>query len=194
MATKNITITLAYGELLYDLQNKTHLTARDRQDARHSAHMQSTDDEESLNAAKRYLTSALSMVRGTFSEWAHVDAVVSDDILSPKDMSGMVVYILPMPMNYNDGVTAALTSAMHRYIVHSAIADWMTDVSPDDAHRYSQLAEADLRDVRHALMARRRPDRRCCCHGGGGNTTPDASYLWLDNTLWQDNALWLEHS
>lgn len=197
MAKKSITITLKLGELLYDIQNKTHLTARDRKDARQSAHMQATDDAESLNAAKRYLSHGLSVVRASISEWAPVDAVVADNSLSPADMRGTVTYILSMPANYNDGVTPVLTSSMHAYVMNTAIAAWMGDVSPEDVPRYAMAAAAALLDVRHALLERKRPDRRRPCSGSGsgssGGVTPSTAYLWLDNTLWQDTALWLEH-
>jgi hypothetical protein len=79
MAKKNITITLKLGELLYDVQNRTHLAGRDREDARAGAHIQATDDEESSNAVKRGLQRALSRVRQAVNEWAHIDAIVNDN-------------------------------------------------------------------------------------------------------------------
>lgn len=197
MAKKNITITLKLGELLYDVQNRTHLAGRDREDARAGAHIQATDDEESSNAVKRGLQRALSRVRQAVNEWAHIDAIVNDNTLL-SDTSGSMVLILPMPTNYNDGATAALTSAMHRYVVNSTIADWLNDVSPDDSLRYTAAAHIDLLDVRDAVLERRRPDRRTACGysdgGSGSGTSPtNETYLWLDDALWLDNTLWLEH-
>lgn len=198
MAIKEVNITLQYDELLYDIQNRTYLLGRGREGEKPQALTQSTDDAESLNPAKRYVDRGLSMARDAVSEWCPYGAIVADNRLGSG--SGSVTFTLRMPTNYNDGSTPALAAAIHDYVASSTIAEWLNDVSPNDASRYTLSSAEALAKVKEAVLSRKRPERRL--HPVGNNTiTPGSGgsaitelYLWLDNVKWNDNSLWLEHA
>ena len=58
MAKQNVSITLYVSEMLYDIQNKTYLTGRSRQNGQNHeevANMMASDDEENGNQVLRSL-------------------------------------------------------------------------------------------------------------------------------------------
>lgn len=72
MAKKNITITLYLSELVYDIQNKTYLTGRSRNNGQNHeevANMQANDDDEDLNQVLRSIQNAWGNLKTKLSEW-----------------------------------------------------------------------------------------------------------------------------
>lgn len=194
MAKREVTIALKPQEMLYEIQNKTYLVGRGKDDVKRQAYSQETDDSESLNHAKRCLDHALSRVKKVIGEFSSVGAVVADDVLMGEDgLSRTVTLVLMLPTNYNDAATEDLAQSMHRYVVMTAVSEWFNDVSPEDAKRYAAAAADSLAAVKRALLERKRPERRP--HGGiDGDTLIVELFLWLDNDKWNDDELWIEHS
>lgn len=72
MAKKNITITLYLSELVYDIQNKTFLTGRSRNNGKNHeevADMQANDDDEDINQVLRSIQNAWANLKTKLSEW-----------------------------------------------------------------------------------------------------------------------------
>ena len=64
-----------------------------------------------------------------------------------------------MPPNYNNASNDTISTALHQYLVNSAIGDWFTITNKNDASDYITLAAANLEQLREAVNKRMRPTR-----------------------------------
>ena len=165
MAKKTITISLYVSELLYDVQNKTYLTGRSRENGDNHeevAHMKASDDEENGNQILRSIYNAYNTLKSKLSEYLDEDTVAGDNILDGADETGLdtdkvLSLVLKMPSNYNPATVEAVTSGCHQYIVNVAIADWFTITNKADAADYVKISDNNLNQIREAINKRIRP-------------------------------------
>lgn len=160
MAKKAIKITLYMSELIYDVQNKTYLTGRSRQTGTNHeevANMQANDDDENLNQVLRSIGNAFANIKTKLSEYIKEETTTgTNEMLSvDKDLT----IGLNMPPNYNNASNDTISTALHQYLVNSAIGDWFTITNKNDASDYITLAAANLEQLREAVNKRMRPTR-----------------------------------
>ena len=160
MAKKVIAITLYMSELIYDVQNKTYLTGRSRQTGTNHeevANMQANDDDENANQIMRSIGNAFANLKTKLSEYINE----SDTSTNDKQLSGTgnLTLSLNMPPNYNNASNDTISTALHQYLVNSAIGDWFTITNKNDASDYITLAAANLEQLREAVNKRMRPTR-----------------------------------
>ena len=160
MAKKVIAITLYMSELIYDVQNKTYLTGRSRQTGTNHeevANMQANDDDENANQIMRSIGNAFANLKTKLSEYINE----SDTSTNDKQISstGNLTLSLNMPPNYNNASNDTISTALHQYLVNSAIGDWFTITNKNDASDYITLAAANLEQLREAVNKRMRPTR-----------------------------------
>ena len=160
MAKKVIAITLYMSELIYDVQNKTYLTGRSRQTGTNHeevANMQANDDDENLNQIMRSIGNAFANLKTKLSEYIKEETTTgTNEMLSvDKDLT----IGLNMPPNYNNASNDTISTALHQYLVNSAIGDWFTITNKNDASDYITLAAANLEQLREAVNKRMRPTR-----------------------------------
>lgn len=160
MAKKVIAITLYMSELIYDVQNKTYLTGRSRQTGTNHeevANMQANDDDENANQIMRSIGNAFANLKTKLSEYINEsDTSTNDKQLSSTDN---LTLSLNMPPNYNNASNDTISTALHQYLVNSAIGDWFTITNKNDASDYITLAAANLEQLREAVNKRMRPTR-----------------------------------
>ena len=162
MERNDVTVTLYMSELLYDVQNKTYLTGRSRENGTNHeevANMQANDDDENLTQLQRSIQSAFATLKTKLSEYLSSTQSAGDNELIPESKDTLSV-TLKMPTNYNHATVDGITSALHQYIVNMAIGDWFTITNKADASDYVALATANLELVRESLNKRIRPTRR----------------------------------
>lgn len=160
MARQTITITLYKSELLYDVQNKTYLTGRSRQNGGNHeevANMQANDDAENANQILRSLGNAFATLKTKLSEYLEESGTSANDI--QMDGTENITVVLKVPSNYNHAANATVSSALHQYLVNTAIGDWFTITNKNDAADYIALAAANLEQIREAVNKRVRPTR-----------------------------------
>ena len=160
MAKKAIAITLYMSELIYDVQNKTYLTGRSRQTGTNHeevANMQANDDDENANQIMRSIGNAFANLKTKLSEYINETGTSTND----KQLSSTVnlTLSLNMPPNYNNASNDTISTALHQYLVNSAIGDWFTITNKNDASDYITLAAANLEQLREAVNKRVRPTR-----------------------------------
>ena len=160
MAKKVIAITLYMSELIYDVQNKTYLTGRSRQTGTNHeevANMQANDDDENANQIMRSIGNAFANLKTKLSEYIKEETTTgTNEMLSvDKDLT----IGLNMPPNYNNASNDTISTALHQYLVNSAIGDWFTITNKNDASDYITLAAANLEQLREAVNKRMRPTR-----------------------------------
>lgn len=160
MAKKVIAITLYMSELIYDVQNKTYLTGRSRQTGTNHeevANMQANDDDENLNQIMRSIGNAFANLKTKLSEYINESGTSTND----KQLSSTdnLTLSLNMPPNYNNASNDTISTALHQYLVNSAIGDWFTITNKNDASDYITLAAANLEQLREAVNKRMRPTR-----------------------------------
>lgn len=160
MAKKVIAITLYMSELIYDVQNKTYLTGRSRQTGTNHeevANMQANDDDENLNQIMRSIGNAFANLKTKLSEYINESGTSTND----KQLSSTdnLTLSLNMPPNYNNASNDTISTALHQYLVNSAIGDWFTITNKNDASDYVTLAAANLEQLREAVNKRMRPIR-----------------------------------
>lgn len=163
------------SELVYDVQNKTHLTGRSRDTGNNPeqvAHMQANDDEENADQVMRSIGNAYSNLVNELSEFIENDGNTGHNtLIGDEDLS----VTLSMPSNFNSATNGTLASAMHQYIVNLAISDWFTITNKADAADYAALAAANIAQIRSAANKRTRPVRKTVelpeSPGDGRNTT-----------------------
>ena len=160
MAKKQISITLYMSELIYDVQNKTYLTGRSRQTGTNHeevANMQANDDDENANQIMRSIGNAFANLKTKLSEYIEETGTSAND--KQISSTGNLTVTLNMPPNYNNASNDTLSTALHQYLVNSAIGDWFTITNKNDASDYITLAAANLEQLREALNKRVRPTR-----------------------------------
>jgi hypothetical protein len=182
---KRIIITLYKSELLYDVKNKVHLTARSRahaQEAMQTANMQVNDEEEETNQMLRSLGDAYAKILPKLSPYyqsipeqkqapepcplkkcesaAPDEIYLADNILMERGRNREFTIPLTMPDNFNEAFIGSVTASFHSSLVNTAIAEWFTLVSPADAAAYYEFAERDMEKARMALHARIKPLKR----------------------------------
>ena len=160
MAKKVIAITLYMSELIYDVQNKTYLTGRSRQTGTNHeevANMQANDDDENANQIMRSIGNAFANLKTKLSEYINEIGTSTND--KQLSSTGNLTLSLNMPPNYNNASNDTISTALHQYLVNSAIGDWFTITNKNDASDYITLAAANLEQLREALNKRMRPTR-----------------------------------
>ena len=160
MAKKVIAITLYMSELIYDVQNKTYLTGRSRQTGTNHeevANMQANDDDENANQIMRSIGNAFANLKTKLSEYINESGTSTND--KQISSTGNLILSLNMPPNYNNASNDTISTALHQYLVNSAIGDWFTITNKNDASDYITLAAANLEQLREALNKRMRPTR-----------------------------------
>ena len=160
MAKKVIAITLYMSELIYDVQNKTYLTGRSRQTGTNHeevANMQANDDDENANQIMRSIGNAFANLKTKLSEYINENGTSTND--KQLSSTGNLTLSLNMPPNYNNASNDTISTALHQYLVNSAIGDWFTITNKNDASDYITLAAANLEQLREAANKRMRPTR-----------------------------------
>ena len=160
MAKKVIAITLYMSELIYDVQNKTYLTGRSRQTGTNHeevANMQANDDDENANQIMRSIGNAFANLKTKLSEYINESGTSTND--KQISSTGNLTLSLNMPPNYNNASNDTISTALHQYLVNSAIGDWFTITNKNDASDYIPLAAANLEQLREAVNKRVRPTR-----------------------------------
>ena len=160
MAKQTISITLYKSELVYDVQNKTYLTGRSRQTGSNHeevANMQANDDDENANQVLRSLGNAYGTLKTKLSEYLEENSATANDI--QMDDSDNILVALKVPSNFNKACKDTLASALHQYLVNTAIGDWFTITNKADASDYIEQAGANLEQIREAINKRLRPVR-----------------------------------
>lgn len=160
MAKKVIAITLYMSELIYDVQNKTYLTGRSRQTGTNHeevANMQANDDDENANQIMRSIGNAFANLKTKLSEYINESGTSTND--KQLSSTGNLTLSLDMPPNYNNASNDTISTALHQYLVNSAIGDWFTITNKNDASDYITLAAANLEQLREAVNKRMRPTR-----------------------------------
>lgn len=174
MARKTLTITLYISEILYEIMNKTHLTGRSRETGSNHeevANMKANEDDENINQILRSIGNAFSGLKTKVSEYLEETGTTADNIQIETDTN--LTLALSMPSNYNDATRGTLSSAMHRYIVNSSIAEWFTITNKNDAADYVSLSAADIETIREAINKRTRPKRTAPTTGETTEATTD---------------------
>lgn len=160
MARKTLTITLVMSEILYEIMNKTHLTGRSRETGNNHeevANMKANEDDENINQILRSIGNAFAGLKSKISEYLEETGTTANNVQIEADTN--LTLALSMPSNYNDATRDTLSSAMHRYIVNSSIAEWFTITNKNDAADYVSLSAGDIETIREAINKRTRPKR-----------------------------------
>ena len=160
MAKKNLTITLHTSELLYDVQNKTFLTGRSRNNGNNHeevANMQANEDEENESQLLRSIGNAFAYLKTLLSEYIEESATTASNVLIDKSKN--LTLTLVLPSNVNQATSDTISSSAHQYITNLAMADWFTITNKLDAADYAAKAEVNLQELREAINKRVRPIR-----------------------------------
>lgn len=164
MAKVFIKVELIMSELIYDIENKTSLTgiARDNgQNYKESADLRITEVGEHRNQVMRSIGNAFASLKSVLSEYLCASGTTANNAQLGEWENLTVCFA--MPTNYDLATKDALATAMHQYIVNTALSDWFTIFSKDDAALYMKLAAADVQKMREALYTRVRHVRRPMC-------------------------------
>lgn len=157
---QNVTITLNVSEIIYDIQNKTYLTGKSRNDGTNHAHvaaMQANDDDENANQILRSVQMAFGILRAKLGEYLNLTVHTAGNQLIKA--GARLDFILSMPSNYNLSTVDTIASAAHQFIVALAVKDWFTITHKTDATEYAALADASLAIISEAASKRTRPLR-----------------------------------
>lgn len=160
MAKKELVITLIKTELIYEVQNKTHLTGVSRyagDNFEQVANMQMGDDEEHKNQILRSLGDSYRELKTKMSNYLVGNTDKSNDIQEVEN--GDFKLTLKMPSNFNQAVSDGIASACHKFLVNTAICDWFMITNPAEAKNYADLAAIALQSIRESVNKRIIPTR-----------------------------------
>lgn len=162
---KDLTITEEVKELIFDIQNKTHLTGQAREAEgkkpfQAASNMQASDEEENSYQIRRSLENAFSSLKSQLCEWLQEDRTMSDNrVVAEIDNDGQLVLVFKMPLNYNVASVDSLGDGIHSYLVNTTIAEWFTITNKEDAEAYVAYSAISLENIKRALYKRIRPKR-----------------------------------
>lgn len=160
-----ITITQEVKELLYDIENKTHLTAQAREmkgtkNYQVASYIQASDEDSTINQIRRSLTDAFSTLKTTLSEYLNEEKTTADNkIYTEIDNNSKLTISLNMPNNYDCSLLDSLSNNIHAYLVSKTIADWFTITNREDADIYNKDVQIRVININMALSKRKRPER-----------------------------------
>lgn len=162
---KDLTITEEVEELIFDIQNKTHLTGQAREAEgkkpyQAASNMQASDEEENSYQVRRSLANAFSTLKSLLSEWLQEERTTSNNRVATEiDNNGQLVLVFKLPLNYNDASADSLGNGIHSYLVNTTIAEWFTITNKEDAEAYVAHSAISLENIKRALYKRIRPKR-----------------------------------
>lgn len=165
-ATANTyTVTIQVKEIVYDIQNKTHMAGVARKAANGEAyeltsHMQASDDDDHAYQVLRSITSAIGAAKVSLGEYLNESGTTSDNLIpSAVDKKESVELAFLMPSNFDETAMGSLSSGIHDYITYRSIYDWYKITAPNEAAGMLEQANASLEQARQALYKRKRPER-----------------------------------
>lgn len=156
-----VILKISVGEMIYDVQNKTYLTGKSRRDGSNHeqvATMQANDDDENANQILRSITTAYGTLKTKLSEY--LDLTKTTVTNEPLTAETELEVSLKMPSNYNLSTAETLATAVHQFIVATAIAEWFTITDKADAKDYAEQAAESLKVIAEAANKRVRPRRK----------------------------------
>lgn len=167
MAKKTLQIKLVLSEILYNIDDVTHLTGRSRQDDNNDAfvaNMKTNEEDDVLNQLYRVIGNAYNKLKLKVSEYLSEEESSANNILmNGKNITDTTKTILALslkvPTNFNFSVRESVATSMHQYIVNTTIADWFKMTNKNDAKDYYDLAESNLKELHEAINKRKRPVR-----------------------------------
>lgn len=162
---KRIDVTLHIREIIFDIENKTHIVGHSREmedGSRYAAasNMQASDDDDSSYQMKRSISNAIGNLKTELAEYLDEESTATNNrIIASVDAEEDVTLSLSMPSNYNQASADNLGAGLHQYVVNMAIYDWFVMTNKADAGDYGALSAAALETARRALYKRTRPMR-----------------------------------
>lgn len=159
MAKKAIAVRLYMPEIIYDVQNKTYLTGRSRDNGNNAeavANMQADNEAENASQVMRSIGNAYAAMKNVLAEYISESGTTTDNELADD---ADITVMLMMPSNYNSTVNSTISAAMHQYIVNTAIADWFMMTNKTDASDYLAASAANLSQINEAIQKRVRPTK-----------------------------------
>lgn len=162
---KKITVELEVKEIIFDIQNKTHLTGISRKsegskDYEAAANMQASDDEEHSYQIRRSISNAFAELKVELGEYLTEEGTTTNNRIKQEiDENEKLSLVFKMPSNFDQGAIDSLGGGLHEYIVSRAISDWFTITNKADASDYDALAKTALETARKAFYKRSRPKR-----------------------------------
>ncbi len=153
---KTATVSIYMSELVFDIQNKSHLTGRSRENAQDpsiAANMQASSDDDTQ--IKRSIGNAFASLKTALSEYLDEDKTTANDVLDST--STKLDISLKVPENFNMATVPAIAAAAHQYLTNIALFDWFTITNKADAADYAKLAADALEAINEAVNKRVRP-------------------------------------
>jgi len=154
-------------ELVYDIRNKTHITARVKLSDGNSAavgDMQASDSAADTNELLRGIQDASARLHSFLADWlVKIDTSYSDDILMSWDESETVASFLRfkfrLPSNFNTEAAPSIAEGVHGFIVGSCLSTWYGMNKPDEVKTWLAHADGCMLSLRKALSRRSPPVR-----------------------------------
>ncbi len=162
---KTVAVTLEVKEVVFDVQNKTHLTGVSRKaegtkDYEAAANMQASEDDEHSYQIRRSISNAFGELKVELGEYLNETATSSTNKVKKEvDSDGQLTLSFILPSNFNSAACESLGAELHEFMVARAIADWFTITNKADAADYVAIATAALERAKKALYKRSRPKR-----------------------------------
>lgn len=155
-------ITLSIPEIVYDVQNKTYLTGRSRDDGsngRQTAAIQAGNDDPDLNQILRSLQTGIGCLLTELADWLPLGDKEFSNTTLPS-LEKPIEIDLRLPTFFNPSLLRGVADAAHAYLTAVAVADWFAITNKADAPQYATAASEALATLRRAITRRTSPVRR----------------------------------
>lgn len=158
-------VTIQTKEVKFAVMNKTRVTARSLQAAgaanfEASAHMQASEDAESLYELIRAINDSIAEVKVELGEYLDEDTTSTDNLIKSAVENGdAVVLAFKLPTNFNPAALDALGAGIHEFVVGRSCYAWYRQTNMAIADAWNKDAEEALNRAKKALYKRSRPER-----------------------------------
>ena len=162
---KKLTVTIEVKELIYDIENKTHLTGQAREEDgtknyEAASNIQASDDEDIGYQIRRSIERAFTTLKSRLCEYIYEERTTSGNKIREEiDNDGQLTLEFRLPESHNGASAESVGNEIHSYLVDTAISEWFSITDKEDAQAYAAHASAILQNAERALHQRTRPTR-----------------------------------
>jgi hypothetical protein len=153
MGGQIIEIHISVKDAVYQVKTRTYRTGQNfGKTPEETANIQVSADDIAVRDTEADVKRALSEIAGAMNPY--FVQYREEEFTELEDEGCCWVAELDMPFNFDTRAVRSIQDAAFRYIVCRALADWYTDVKPENAAQFTTEAELRMNEVKAALNRR----------------------------------------
>lgn len=151
---QTLTIKISKKELLWDIYNDSHIIAQglfsSGTSSQSAYNIQADEEDVNKNKLLRSIQIALGTLKPHLSYFLSGENLITDDNELADDTD--ITISLSVSSRFNTGMTEAITTLCHKYLMNMTLFDWFTATKPDIAKTYQVIADIAIDDLQKVFV------------------------------------------